>query len=68
MENVIIHASPLAYSVKLFCKAVGISVRHYYELKSRGDGPAETSLGGRVLIRADTAGRWLEKHEERDAA
>lgn len=67
-SNIVIQASPLAFTVKEFCKAVGISVRTFYALQKRGDGPAVTRIGGRVLIRHGTAERWLEAHEERDAA
>jgi len=43
--------TPLAYSVKQFCKAAGdISVRHFYALRERGEGPLITRLGGRNVV------------------
>ncbi len=54
---------PLAYRLKDFCKAAGISLRTFYTLKQRGDAPAITRIGGRQVIRHTTAEAWLEKHE-----
>lgn len=58
---------PLAYRLKDFCKAVGISLRTFYTLKQRGDAPAITRIGGRQVIRHPTAAAWLEAHEDRAA-
>ena len=55
---------PLAYRLKDFCQAAGISLRTYYALKQRGDAPAVTKIGGRNVIRHPTAEAWLERHEE----
>ena len=55
---------PLAYRLKDFCKAAGISVRTFYTLKERGDAPAVTIIGGRNVIRHPTAVAWLERHEQ----
>ena len=55
---------PLAYRLKDFCAAVGISLRTYYTLKQRGDAPAITLIGGRQVIRHPTAEAWLERHEQ----
>jgi hypothetical protein len=58
-----ISITPLAYSIKGFCKAAGISVRFYYKLQETGDGPKETRVGRKVLIRHPTAQAWLAKME-----
>ena len=55
---------PLAYRLKDFCKAVGISLRTFYTLKQRGDAPAITKIGGRNVIRHATADAWLKRHEQ----
>ena len=55
---------PLAYRLKDFCKAAGISLRTFYTLKQRGDAPAITRIGGRYVIRHPTAEAWLERHEQ----
>ena len=54
--------TPLAYSVKQFCKAAGdISVRHFYALQERGEGPLVTHLGGRTVVTHENGKRWLEE-------
>ena len=58
---------PLAYRLKDFCKATGISLRTFYTLKQRGDAPAITHIGGRQVIRHPTAEAWLEAHEDKAA-
>jgi predicted DNA-binding transcriptional regulator AlpA len=64
METTILSFTPLAYRIKDFCKAAGISVRTFYTLKERGDAPAVTIIGGRNVIRHPTAVAWLERHEQ----
>ena len=64
MENTTPSYLPLAYRIKDFCKAAGISVRTFYTLKERGDAPAVTIIGGRNVIRHPTAVAWLERHEQ----
>ena len=64
MEPTILSFTPLAYRIKDFCKAAGISVRTFYTLKERGDAPAVTIIGGRNVIRHPTAVAWLERHEQ----
>lgn len=59
---------PLAYSVPVFCKSVGISVRTFWSLQKSGDGPPVTRIGRRVLIRRQAAEAWLANREERTAA
>ena len=51
------------FSIIEFCEFAGISRSLYYSLKSDGDGPAETRLRGRVLIRKETAVEWLKSRE-----
>jgi excisionase family DNA binding protein len=55
--------APLAYSVKEFCKLVGISPRTFYTLLKRGDGPPVARIGKRTLIRAAAIDPWLVKWE-----
>jgi predicted DNA-binding transcriptional regulator AlpA len=58
---------PLAYRLKDFCAAVGISLRTYYTLREQGDAPTVTVIGGRNVIRHATAAAWLEAHEAKAA-
>lgn len=55
----------LGFTVVEFAQAVGISVAHYYKLRSLGLGPRSAKLGTRVVISYDEAQRWLA---ERTAA
>lgn len=59
---------PLAYAVPAFCKAVGISVRTFWNLQQSGDGPPVTRIGRRVLIRRQAAESWLADREKRTSA
>jgi predicted DNA-binding transcriptional regulator AlpA len=54
---------PLAYSIKDFCRAIGISTRTFYNLRQNGEAPPITRIGGRVLVRHETANIWLEERE-----
>jgi excisionase family DNA binding protein len=56
---------PLAYSIKEFCAAIGISKRTFYNLNKLGEAPLTTRIGGRVLIRYETANRWLADRENK---
>jgi len=58
----------LAYSVKDFCKAVGISPRMFYSLHQRSAGPKITRIGRRTLITVSAAEEWLASNENRKAA
>lgn len=58
----------LAYSVKDFCRAVGISTRMFYALTAAGDGPVLTRIGRRILITYEAADQWLRAHEGKKAA
>lgn len=58
----------LAYSVKDFCKAVGISSRMFYALVSNGDGPTITRIGRRTLVTTAAAEKWLLAHQTKKAA
>jgi len=58
----------LAYSVKDFCRAVGISTRMFYALTAAGDGPVLTRIGRRTLITYEAADQWLRDHEIKKAA
>ena len=58
-----VHSEPLAYPVPAFCKAVGISVRTFYGLLERGEGPAIVKIGRRTVIRREAADQWLKDRE-----
>jgi hypothetical protein len=53
----------LAYSVKDFCRAVGISPRMFYSLTAQGNGPTLTRIGRRTLITKVAAEKWLASHQ-----
>lgn len=59
---------PLAYSVKDFCRAVGISSRMFYSLAAQGNGPILTRIGRRTLITTVAAEKWLASHQSRKEA
>ena len=59
--------TPLAYRIKDFCRAVGISLRTFYTLKNAGKAPDMTKIGGRLVIRRTVALEWLEKQETMQA-
>lgn len=54
---------PLAYTVKEFCSAVGISPRTFYTLREQRKAPPIVRLGRRTLIRVEAAQQWLKKRE-----
>ena len=54
---------PIAYSVREFCKMVGISPRTFYTLRKRGAAPPLLRIGRRTLIRAAAIDLWLKKWE-----
>ena len=51
------------FSIIEFCEYAGISRSLYYSLKRRGEGPAETHIGSRVLVARTTADEWLKAQE-----
>lgn len=53
----------LAYTVKEFCQATGISPRTFYALKAKRKAPPLTRIGRRVLIRVEAAQQWLKQKE-----
>jgi hypothetical protein len=57
-----------AYSIPEFCAAHRFSRSHYYALKRRGLGPAETRLGIRVVITIEAAIRWRKARGRATAA
>ena len=58
---------PLAYRLKDFCRAAGISLRTFYTLKAAGDAPPITRIGGRQVIRHPAAVAYLEAREDKAA-
>lgn len=54
---------PLAYSIKEFCRAHGISPPTYYQLKHQGLGPVEMRMGAVVRISAEAAAAWRRARE-----
>lgn len=57
----------LAYSVKEFAQAVGISRNHAYALL-RGGKLKAVCAGSRWVIPVRSVGRWLEGHENSEAS
>jgi predicted DNA-binding transcriptional regulator AlpA len=56
-------AEPLAYSIRAFCRAHGISIPTYYELKKQKLGPKEMRLGASVRISQEAAAEWRKARE-----
>jgi predicted DNA-binding transcriptional regulator AlpA len=56
-------AEPLAYTIREFCRAHGISVPTYYEFKKQGLGPAEMRMGAVVRISREAAAAWRQARE-----
>jgi predicted DNA-binding transcriptional regulator AlpA len=54
----------LAYSIKEFCKAVGISVSYFYELKHANLAPRTIKLGARQIISVEEAQAWCKERTE----
>ena len=58
----------LAMPVPEFCQSASISVRHFYALCARGEGPTVTRIGRRNLITPENGRDWLKRHEVPPAA
>jgi hypothetical protein len=56
-------AEPLAYTIREFCRAHGISVPTYYDLKQQGLGPAEMRMGTVIRISRESAAAWRRARE-----
>jgi hypothetical protein len=57
-------AEPLAFRIREFCKAHGLSVASYYALKKLGLGPREMHLAGNMIrISAEAAAAWRKERE-----
>ena len=50
-------------TIKQFCKDVGIAVRTFYVLRTRGEAPPVVRIGRRVVIRRAAAEAWLAARE-----
>lgn len=48
-------------TIQEFCSRNRISMRFYYVLRDRGEGPAVTKLGSRVLISQAAAEAWRQR-------
>ena len=55
-----------AFSISEFCMRNGISARHVYNLRRRGEGPKEMKIGTRRLISVAAEAVW--QHEREAAA
>jgi predicted DNA-binding transcriptional regulator AlpA len=61
-------APPLGYSIREFCKAVGISVSLFYELQASGLAPRTMALAKRrKIIAIEEAQRWCRERTEASA-
>ena len=54
----------LGYSIREFCRAVGISVAYFYELKQAGLAPRTMNLGSRRIISVEEAQKWCRERTE----
>jgi len=57
----------LFLTIREFCAACGISRATLYRAVKAGTGPRITKIGGRTLIRAETAREWAEAQEASSA-
>jgi hypothetical protein len=58
-------APRLGYTIAEFCRAVGISVSHYYDLRAAGLAPRTmTGLGTRQIISVEEARRWCAERTD----
>src|SRR5262249_57015692 len=58
----------LAFTIRTFCKAHGLSVASYYALKKLGLGPREMHLAGNLIrISAEAAAAWRKERENPNA-
>lgn len=55
------------HTIAEFLELTRISRTFYYRLQARGEGPAETRIGTRVLIAKDTAAAWIKSREKQAA-
>jgi predicted DNA-binding transcriptional regulator AlpA len=54
----------VAFSIREFCQAHGISEGFFYKLKKQGEGPREMKIGARTLITFEAAAEWRRAREE----
>ncbi|MCG2632851.1 hypothetical protein L6654_40390 [Bradyrhizobium sp. WYCCWR 13023] len=54
---------PMAYSIRQFCQAHGISVDTYFRMQRAAFGPATMKVGGRTLISVEAAAAWRRERE-----
>ena len=52
------------YSIDEFCNAFGLSRSSFYRLRKAGNGPRVAKIGGRVVVPAAAADKWLAQHTE----
>jgi predicted DNA-binding transcriptional regulator AlpA len=57
----------LGYSINEFCKAVGISVSYFYELKQANLTPRIMKLGTRRIISVEEAQAWCRERTDASA-
>jgi hypothetical protein len=60
--------SPIAFTVREFCKAHRISPAFYYALKRAGLGPREMEVGVRRIITGEAAADWRHDREQQSDA
>ncbi|MCA1412686.1 hypothetical protein I6F30_16315 [Bradyrhizobium sp. NBAIM20] len=53
----------MAYSIRQFCVAHGISVDTYFRMQRAGFGPVTMKVGGRTLISVEAAAAWRRERE-----
>ncbi|MCA0929755.1 helix-turn-helix domain-containing protein [Ruegeria profundi] len=52
------------YSIDEFCSVFGLSRSSYYRLRKAGAGPRVAKIGGRVVVPAAVADKWLAQRTE----
>lgn len=56
-------AEPLAYTIREFCRAHGISPPTYYALKKQNLAPAEMRMGAVIRVSREAAAEWRQARE-----
>ncbi|WP_202639061.1 hypothetical protein [Bradyrhizobium sp. CCBAU 051011] len=57
----------LAFSIREFCEAHGISEGFFYKLKKQGESPREMKVGTRTLISFESAAEWRRARENQES-
>jgi hypothetical protein len=64
----VLPAAVLAFSIKQFCAAHGVSEAMFFKLVRQGEGPALMKVGRRTLVSIESAERWRREREAATSA